>query len=26
LTAPCRSAEEYGATGGSDGMGKEGLQ
>ena len=26
LTVPCRSAEEYGATGGSDGMGKEGLQ
>jgi hypothetical protein len=26
LTAPCRSAAEYGATGGSDGMGKEGLQ
>ena len=26
LTAPCRSAEGYGATGGSDGMGKEGLQ
>ena len=26
LTAPCRSAAELGATGGSDGMGKEGLQ
>jgi putative transposase len=26
LTAPCRSAAEYGATGGSDRMGKEGLQ
>jgi hypothetical protein len=26
LTAPCRSAVEYGATGGSDGMGKERLQ
>ena len=26
LTAVCRSAVEYGATGGSDGMGKEGLQ
>lgn len=26
LPAPCRSAEEYGATGGSDGMEKEGLQ
>jgi putative transposase len=25
LTPPCRSAEEYGATGGSDGMGNEGL-
>ena len=24
LTAPCRSAEEYAATGGSDGMGNEG--
>jgi hypothetical protein len=26
LTAPCRSAGEYSATGGSDGMGREGLQ
>jgi putative transposase len=26
LTAPCRSADEYGATGGSDGMGNGGLQ
>jgi putative transposase len=26
LTAACRSASEYDATGGSDGMGKEGLQ
>lgn len=26
LIAPCRSAEQSGATGGSDGMGKEGLQ
>ena len=26
LTVPCRSAVEYGATGGSDGMGKEELQ
>jgi putative transposase len=26
LTAPCRSAEEPSTTGGSDGMGKEGLQ
>jgi putative transposase len=26
LTAPCRSASEHGATGGSDRMGKEGLQ